>query len=115
MASAATMSSGANAPDSFFMVPPSRWWSAAPIPDPEAERRRQRIILAGDVPSPVNPPAGCRFHTRCWLRKRLGDPERCVGEDPVLQESSPGHGVACHFADKVDASREQLQAVGNDP
>jgi peptide/nickel transport system ATP-binding protein len=89
--------------------------SAAPIPDPEAERRRQRIILAGDVPSPVNPPAGCRFHTRCWLRKRLGDPERCVGEDPVLQESSPGHGVACHFADKVDASREQLQAVGNDP
>ena len=57
--------------------------SAVPIPDPEVERRRRRIILRGDVPSPVNPPSGCHFHTRCWLRERLGNPERCSAEVPV--------------------------------
>ena len=51
----------------------------------------------GDVPSPVNPPSGCRFHTRCWLRRELQNPERCVKERPVLRELLPDHTVACHL------------------
>jgi oligopeptide/dipeptide ABC transporter ATP-binding protein len=86
--------------------------SAVPIPDPKVERRRRRIILRGDVPSPINPPSGCHFHTRCWLRERLGNPERCSAEVPVLRTLSAGHEVACHFAEEVDGSREQLQSTG---
>jgi oligopeptide transport system ATP-binding protein len=87
--------------------------SAVPIPDPAIEARRRRIILSGDVPSPVNPPSGCHFHTRCWLRERLGNPERCVAEDPALRPLSSGHQVACHFAEEVDGSAEQvLQVTG---
>jgi oligopeptide transport system ATP-binding protein len=86
--------------------------SAVPIPDPVVEGRRRRIILVGDVPSPANPPSGCHFHTRCWLRARLGDPERCVAESPVLRQLSAGHEVACHFAEDVDGSAEQLQVTG---
>ena len=86
--------------------------SAVPIPDPVREGNRRRIILAGDVPSPVNPPSGCTFHTRCWLRERLGNPERCVAEIPVLRELAPRHQVACHYAEDVDGSREQLQSTG---
>ena len=86
--------------------------SAIPIPDPVVEARRRRIILKGDVPSPANPPSGCRFHTRCWLRERLGNPEVCSAEDPALRELGSGHQVACHFAEKVDGSAEQVQAVG---
>ena len=73
--------------------------SAIPVPDPSAKRKR--IILAGDVPSPVNPPAGCNFHPRCWLRDRLGQPEICAQEVPQLIDPVPGDGeeqmVACHF------------------
>ena len=87
--------------------------SAVPIPDPAIERRRKRIILTGDVPSPSNPPAGCHFHTRCWLRTRLGNPERCVAEAPILREMATGHAVSCHFAEEVDGSPEQaLQFSG---
>jgi oligopeptide transport system ATP-binding protein len=86
--------------------------SAVPIPDPRVESRRRRIILTGDVPSPANPPSGCRFHTRCWLRERLGNPEDCVTVDPQLREIAPGHQAACHFAEKVDGSAEQVQAIG---
>jgi oligopeptide transport system ATP-binding protein len=86
--------------------------SAVPIPDPAVEGRRRRIILTGDVPSPSNPPSGCRFHTRCWLRERLGNPERCVAEDPALREMSAGHEVACHFAEEVDGTAEQVQITG---
>ncbi len=62
--------------------------SAVPIPDPEL--KRERILLPGDVPSPVNPPSGCRFHTRCMYAVK-----RCAAEDPQLEEVSPGHWVAC--------------------
>ena len=84
--------------------------SAVPIADPAARRRQRRIILLGDVPSPVNPPSGCRFHTRCWLRQQLGNPERCATERPPVRELKPGHGVSCHFAEELvePARREQL-------
>ena len=71
------------------------------IPDPDPRHRKKRIILKGDIPSPANPPSGGRFHTRCWLRERLGNPERCSAETPELREVAPGHQVACHFTDQV--------------
>jgi oligopeptide transport system ATP-binding protein len=89
--------------------------SAVPIPDPAVEGRRRRIILTGDVPSPSNPPSGCHFHTRCWLRERLGNPDRCVAEDPALRPLSTGHQVACHFAEEVEGSAEQVQVTGRSP
>jgi oligopeptide/dipeptide ABC transporter ATP-binding protein len=69
--------------------------SAAPVADPR--RRRQRIILQGDPPSPLNPPSGCRFGTRCPFAR-----ERCVEEEPLLRYVETGHLVACHFAEKID-------------
>jgi peptide/nickel transport system ATP-binding protein/oligopeptide transport system ATP-binding protein len=69
--------------------------SAIPIPDPEL--RRKRIILKGDVPSPVNPPPGCHFNPRCQLRAELGGPTICVEQEPPLAEVGPGHLCACHF------------------
>jgi oligopeptide transport system ATP-binding protein len=86
--------------------------SAIPIPNPAVESRRRRIILRGDVPSPVAPPSGCRFHTRCWLRERLNNPSECVEVDPALRELASGHTVACHFAEQVDGSAEQVQVIG---
>jgi oligopeptide/dipeptide ABC transporter ATP-binding protein len=64
--------------------------SAVPIPDPT--RKRKRIILPGDVPSPINPPSGCRFHTRCPYAEA-----RCKVEIPAMREFSLGHSVACHL------------------
>jgi peptide/nickel transport system ATP-binding protein/oligopeptide transport system ATP-binding protein len=69
--------------------------SAIPIPDPLL--RRQRVILRGDVPSPVNPPAGCRFHPRCQLRQDLGSPAVCAEVIPPLIQLGGDHQCACHF------------------
>ncbi|MDM4721413.1 ATP-binding cassette domain-containing protein [Micromonospora sp. WMMA1363] len=70
--------------------------SAVPVPDPDVEDRRERILLAGDLPSPANPPAGCRFHTRCpWAQ-----PTRCADERPALREVG-GSRVACHWAEHI--------------
>jgi oligopeptide transport system ATP-binding protein len=72
------------------------------IPEADPRRRRKRLVLKGDVPSPAAPPSGCRFHTRCWLRERLGNPERCSTEDPELRTfAQEGHRVACHFAEEI--------------
>ena len=82
--------------------------SAIPLPDPEREKARERIILTGDVPSPANPPSGCRFRTRCWRKRKLDeagvDTSACVEQDPVLEirsYSNADHPVACHFAETV--------------
>jgi oligopeptide transport system ATP-binding protein len=80
--------------------------SAVPIPDPAVESRRRRVILVGDVPSPAAPPPGCHFHTRCWLRDRLGNPKECETVSPPLTEYRPGHAAACHFADRVEGMPE---------
>ncbi|HEX3427808.1 MAG TPA: oligopeptide/dipeptide ABC transporter ATP-binding protein [Candidatus Limnocylindrales bacterium] len=71
------------------------------IPEPDPRRRKKRLVLKGDVPSPAAPPSGCRFHTRCWLREKLGNPERCVTEEPQLRVLDAGHQTACHFAEDV--------------
>jgi oligopeptide/dipeptide ABC transporter ATP-binding protein len=84
--------------------------SAVPSPDPRV--RKRRMVLEGDVPSPANPPSGCRFHTRCWLRKRLDNPENCVTEEPAFREIVPGHQVACHHAEQVtDAIVSELVPI----
>ncbi|RII15645.1 Oligopeptide transport ATP-binding protein OppF [Streptomyces sp. YIM 130001] len=71
--------------------------SAVPIPDPDVEDARERILLTGDLPSPANPPTGCRFHTRCpWKREA-----RCATERPEMRELADGHRVACHFAEEI--------------
>jgi len=68
--------------------------SAVPVPDPTV--KTERILLKGDVPSPVNPPSGCRFHTRCPYKEDI-----CEQEDPPMLEMSPDHTVACHLSEKI--------------
>ena len=76
--------------------------SAVPVPDPIVERRRERIVLHGDIPNPVDPPSGCRFRTRCWkFAENLSEAERqrCIDEEPALVDRGQGHPVACHYAE----------------
>jgi oligopeptide transport system ATP-binding protein len=77
--------------------------SAIPIPDPSVESRRKRIILTGDIPSPVNPPSGCRFHTRCPVAF-----ERCKTEIPAFTEYEPGHRAACHWVEEHGGTAPDL-------
>jgi oligopeptide/dipeptide ABC transporter ATP-binding protein len=75
------------------------------IPEADPRRRKRRLVLKGDVPSPAAPPSGCRFHTRCWLRERLGNPENCTTAEPPLRSfGSEGHRVACHWAEDISQS-----------
>jgi peptide/nickel transport system ATP-binding protein len=81
--------------------------SAVPVPDPVVEDSRERILLTGDLPSPANPPTGCRFHTRCpWRQPTLCDTDR-----PVLTEFAPGHRVACHYAGQIAAGELEPHRV----
>ena len=83
--------------------------SAIPLPDPREERKKERIILKGDMPSPVNPPAACPFHTRCFKAREI-----CSQVAPAFEEKRPGHWAACHFAEVPGVTRpeEVKPAVG---
>jgi peptide/nickel transport system ATP-binding protein len=81
--------------------------SAVPIPDPVVERNRESILLAGDLPSPANPPKACRFHTRCPYVQ----PTRCRDEVPPLRTLGSGHDVACHWAEQIREGTIRPHAV----
>ena len=84
--------------------------SAAPIPNTRIERRRKRIILKGDVPSPINPPSGCRFRTRCPFAQ-----QRCADEVPELRTAASGHVVACHFFEEIEGRQSESPAAAAAP
>ena len=77
--------------------------SSIPIPDPVLEKRRSRMILLGDVPSPVNPPSGCRFNPRCPYAE-----DNCRTDEPALTEVRPRHFAACHYWDEVEAGTKRI-------
>lgn len=79
--------------------------SASPVPDPEGRGERERIVLKGGVPSPVNPPSGCRFRTRCWKAQAI-----CAEQEPLLRHLKQAQWVACHFAED-DAQSASPQKV----
>jgi peptide/nickel transport system ATP-binding protein len=81
--------------------------SAVPIPDPEVETKRETILLAGDLPSPANPPSACRFHTRCPYVQ----PTRCKTDVPELRKLGDGHFAACHWAEEIKAGRIEPHEV----
>ncbi len=83
--------------------------SAAPIPDPVAQRARERIELDGDVPSPANPPSGCRFRTRCWKAQ-----QKCADDEPLLHDVGGGQFVACHFPLTPEEGWQDHRAVGGE-
>jgi len=112
--------------DELYSVPQHPYthalMSAVPVPDPDKEKRRQRVLLTGDLPSPINPPSGCVFHTRCPLYRSVlseSQQERCRSEVPSFGEVTPGHQVHCHFprprADIATATDEGMGEGAGDP
>ncbi len=84
--------------------------SAVPVPDPRMKGRRDHIVLQGDVPSPANPPSGCRFRTRCWKAEDI-----CASEEPLLQiREGSDHPSACHFAKARDVIHAIEEPEGQD-
>ena len=77
--------------------------SAVPVPDPDVQRARERIVLSGDPPSPINPPKGCRFHTRCPIAKDI-----CSSEKPEFRQVEDGHFCACHFAEAFPIKQSSI-------
>jgi peptide/nickel transport system ATP-binding protein len=77
--------------------------SAVPVPDPDRRDNRERIRLRGETPSPINPPSGCRFHTRCWKAQEV-----CSVQPPPLAELAPGHRVACHFPENAPTDSQPV-------
>lgn len=86
--------------------------SAVPVPDPVVEDSREQILLAGDLPSPANPPSGCRFHTRCpWRQEELCDTERPVLRSVEIEGVPGSHRVACHYAEQIASGELQPHSV----
>jgi oligopeptide transport system ATP-binding protein len=81
--------------------------SAIPVPDPKVERRRRLVQLSGEIPSPIDPPTGCRFHTRCPIARAPGV---CSEREPPLVQKSDGHWAACHFSEEVGGVARRAQA-----
>ncbi len=84
--------------------------SAVPVPDPLGRSERHRIVLEGDVPSPANPPSGCRFRTRCWKAQ-----DKCAGEVPALEDRGQGHPVACYYPQVEFATEVPTESRNLDP
>ena len=86
-----------------FRIGMSALLSAIPVPDPIQERKRTRVILKGDVPSPVNPPTGCRFNPRC----RYAEPN-CTTDEPPLIQVDTNHTVACHYWQEIERGTKRV-------
>jgi peptide/nickel transport system ATP-binding protein len=89
--------------------------SAVPVPDPQVEDSREQILLSGDLPSPANPPNGCRFHTRCpWRQETRCDTERPELRVVQVEGTTPGHRVACHYAEEIASGAIQPHEVATE-
>jgi oligopeptide/dipeptide ABC transporter ATP-binding protein len=98
-------------PTRLVLSHPRHPYTVALLSASTATRTRQRIVLDGEIPSPVDPPSACRFRTRCWLYRRLGEPARCREEAPPLRHIEAEHRAACHFAEELDTERSPSPAV----